>query len=273
MIAAMIDEFKRSLAKVLVHEGGKVDNKNDPGGRTNQGVIQRTYDAWRRRKGLKTRDVFLMTNDERDDIYYGQYWELIKGDRLAPGVSYVVFDGAVNSGVSQSVKWLQRALGVKADGVVGNETISALHSNQDHDRLIARILELRMAFLKALTTWKHFGKGWTARVNGVRSVGQAWAMGSVGPEVQFVPNGNQRANITDAKKPPATGPADASTGAGSISVVISQTTEQLTPLTNIEFVANAVAILTIAGAALAIGGIAYRVWAKRRAAELKEALA
>ncbi len=31
-------------------------------------------------------------------------------DKLAPGVSYVVFDGNVNSGVSQSIKWLQRAL-------------------------------------------------------------------------------------------------------------------------------------------------------------------
>lgn len=268
----MVDEFKRSLAKVLVHEGGKVDDKNDPGGRTNQGVIQRTYDAWRRRKGLKTRDVWLMTNDERDAIYREQYWDLIKGDLLAPGVSYVVFDGAVNSGVKQSVIWLQRALGVNADGIVGNQTIDALNNHPDHDKLIADILRRRMAFLQALKTWKFYKNGWTSRVNGVRAVGQAWAMGSVGPEVVFVPNGNKRALITDAKQAPSTAPADASTGAGGISVVLSQATEQLTPLSNIDFIAKAVAVLTIAGVAVTVGGIGYRLWAKRRAAQLKEAL-
>ena len=34
---------------VLAFEGGKVDHPNDPGGRTNQGVIQRVYDGGRRR--------------------------------------------------------------------------------------------------------------------------------------------------------------------------------------------------------------------------------
>jgi lysozyme family protein len=36
---------------VLAFEGGKVVHPNDPGGRTNQGVIQRAYDGWRWRKG------------------------------------------------------------------------------------------------------------------------------------------------------------------------------------------------------------------------------
>lgn len=119
-----MSEFDRCMTKLLVHEGGKADNPKDPGGRTNQGVIQRTYDAWRRRKGLPVRDVYLMTASERDEIYRTQYWDAIKADELPPGVSYVVFDGSVNSGVSQSVKWLQRALGAvytgKVDGVIGD---------------------------------------------------------------------------------------------------------------------------------------------------------
>lgn len=54
------------------------------------------------------------------------YWSLVKGDSLPPGVSYVVFDGTVNSGVGQSVKWLQRALGIAADGIVGPQTLNAV---------------------------------------------------------------------------------------------------------------------------------------------------
>lgn len=268
----MVNEFERSMPKILIHEGGKVDDKNDPGGRTNQGVIQRTYDSYRRRKGLPLRDVYKMTDTERNEIYREQYWDLFKGDELPAGVSYVVFDGAVNSGVKQSVIWLQRALGVNADGIVGNQTIAALNVHPDHDKLIADILQRRMAFLKALKTWKFYKNGWTRRVNDVRATGQAWAMGSVGPAIEFIPNGNKKAFIADAKSLPSTGTADASTGAGGISVTIAQATEQLTPLTNIDFIAKAVAALTIAGVVVTVGGIGYRIWAKRRAAQLKEAL-
>ncbi|MFC0282394.1 glycosyl hydrolase 108 family protein [Camelimonas abortus] len=70
-------------------------------------------------------------------IYRQQYWEKIRGDDLPPGVDYVVFDGAVNSGVAQSAKWLQRALGVRVDGIIGNATIAACWDVKDHDALIA----------------------------------------------------------------------------------------------------------------------------------------
>ena len=39
-------DFEYCMRSVLAFEGGKVDNPNDPGGRTNQGVIQRVYDAF-----------------------------------------------------------------------------------------------------------------------------------------------------------------------------------------------------------------------------------
>ena len=39
--------FERALTFVLRWEGGYVDHPADPGGATNYGVTQRTYDAWR----------------------------------------------------------------------------------------------------------------------------------------------------------------------------------------------------------------------------------
>lgn len=162
------------MPRILAHEGGKVDDPQDPGGRTNQGVIQRVYDAYRIRLGLRQRDVYDMDPAERDAIYKDQYWRAIRGDELPAGLDYVVFDGAVNSGPARSIKWLQRALNVEADGHIGSITLAAVRE-QDAAELIDEICDIRMAFLKSLRTWGRFGKGWTSRVDGVRKVGKAWA--------------------------------------------------------------------------------------------------
>lgn len=265
-------EFERSLIKVLVHEGGWVNHPADPGGATNRGVTQRVYDDFLKSRQMKARPVKEITSAEVEAIYRQKYWNLMKGDQLPAGVSYVVFDGAVNSGVAQSVKWLQRALGINPDGLIGPATLEAVASHPDHDDLIAKICDRRMAFLKALKTYATFGRGWASRVAGVKAVGQAWARGSVGPEIAYVPNGNAKAFLSDARVAPSRAPGDAAAGAGGLSVVISQAQEQLMPFTTIEFVAKAMAGLALAGAVVAIGGLAYRVWAKRKADEIKDAL-
>jgi lysozyme family protein len=43
----------------------------------------------------------------------------------------------------------------------------------DHDALIQRIVDRRIAFLRALKTWPDFGRGWTRRVRDVLAVGAA----------------------------------------------------------------------------------------------------
>lgn len=268
-----MSEFQRALAKVLVHEGGYVNHPKDPGGATNFGITQKVYDTYRRSVGVRPQPVKQIATSERDAIYRARYWALVKGDSLPPGVSYVVFDGAVNSGVAQSVKWLQRAIGgVKVDGVIGQETLEAVRRLNDHDALVQKIIERRMTFLRALKTWKTFGKGWTRRLQGVLAVGQAWAMGSVGPDIEFVPDGNVKARVEDAKVAPSTAPGDAIAGGGTAGTILTQATEQLTPLSNISFVAKAVAVLTIAGVVLAMGGVAWRWWAKRKSEQLADAL-
>lgn len=275
--AMAMNEFERSLVKVLVHEGGFSDHPLDPGGATNQGVTQRVYDDYRRNLGLKQQTVKLMSNGERDSIYRARYWALIKGDSLPPGVAYVVFDGAVNSGVSQSAKWLQRALGVAADGIIGPGTLAALRGVNDHDTLIARIIARRRAFLQALKTWKTFGKGWKRRVDAVKAVGQAWAMGSVGPEISFVAGGDANAFIADAKTAPTKGIADAATGgglgSGGVAAILQQVQEQLSPLSaSSQLIGNVMAGLILLTGVLTVGGVAYRWYASRKKAELADAL-
>lgn len=276
-------EFARSLSKVLVHEGGYSNLKADPGGATMKGVTQRVYDQYRRTNGLDPIPVKNISNGELQAIYKKNYWDQIKADKLAPGVSYVVFDGAVNSGVAQSVKWLQRALQAMGlykgaiDGIIGQGTLLAAASVADNDQLIARICERRMAFLKALKTFKTFGKGWTSRVNGVRAVGQAWASGSVGPEVEYIVGGDAKAFISDAKAAPTMAVADGSTGGGigtgGLAVTLEQVRDQLAPYSyGSELIGKVVAGLIVTGAVLTVGGLAYRWWANRRKAERLDAL-
>jgi len=55
--AMAASNFATCLGKVLKHEGGYVNHPKDPGGATNKGVIQRTYDTWRKSMGLAPRSV------------------------------------------------------------------------------------------------------------------------------------------------------------------------------------------------------------------------
>ncbi|KRE00078.1 N-acetylmuramidase [Bosea sp. Root381] len=270
--------YAKALKHVLVHEGGKVDHPRDPGGRTNQGVIQRVYDGYRSRKGRPRRDVFLMEPAERDEIYRVQYWDVIRGDDLPAGVDYVVFDGAVNSGPAQSVKWLQRALGtVRVDGQIGEATLAAVAAYPDHDALIAAICARRMTFLRALRTWTDFGRGWSRRVAGVEATGQAWACGSVGPEPVFCQGGNAKATLDQAKLPASPAGGDAAIGGGlatgGLGGALQQAQDALAPLAGgSPVIANVVAALVVTGAIVTIGGIVWRLLAQRKAAALADAL-
>ena len=150
---------------ILAYEGGFVNHPKDPGGATNQGITQRTYDAYRRRIGHATQSVRLIDNVERDTIYRVQYWDAIKGDDLPSGVDAVVYDFAVNSGPSRAAKYLQRIAGVKHDGMIGMQTLDAL-ARMDSTQVIGRLCADRMAFLRGLPAWVTFGTGWTRRVMG-----------------------------------------------------------------------------------------------------------
>lgn len=276
-----VSREKESLAKVLVHEGGYVNHRQDPGGPTNKGVTQRVYDAYRKGKGLPMRSVKHITMDEVYEIYDRQYWDAVKGDQLPAGVDYVVFDGAVNSGPSQSIKWLQRALGPlytgRVDGIMGMATLTALRSVNNNDALIDRICAQRLAFLKALKTWRTFGKGWSSRVAGVRSIGRAWATGETPPAAIHVEGGQAKGFIEDAKAPPSTAPADAATGGGvaggGVVGTVQTLQDQLSPISySSEWITNVVVVLGVVSTLLVVGGLAYRWYAKRKAARLADAL-
>lgn len=162
----MRNNLEKTTNWILVHEGGYVNHPDDPGGATNMGVIQRTYDAWRSRQGLARQSVRNITKKEVLAIYKDQYWDKVWGDHLPNGLDYTMYDFAINSGSSRAIKFLQRQLGVTEDGVLGNVTLAAVRAKSDIEQLIIDINFARWSWLKRLRHYKTFGKGWTRRVIG-----------------------------------------------------------------------------------------------------------
>lgn len=165
--------FPTCLSLVLKDEGGFVNDPQDPGGATDDGVVQHLYNAYRQQIGLAEQSVKLVSQDELRAIYRQQFWGPLNCDALPPGVDYVTFDYGVNSGPFRAAETLQWALGVSVDGHIGLVTIAAANATTDRKALIDRMDQHRIVFLESLPTWSHFGGGWDARVSRVSANGVA----------------------------------------------------------------------------------------------------
>lgn len=165
--------FPMCLAETLRWEGGYSDDKDDPGGPTMCGIIQRVYDAWRDNMGLPRRHVRDSEPREREAIYRQQYWSAVRGDELPPGIDLTVFDFGVNSGPGRSVKSLQRVLGLTPDGAIGAITIRAAWDAANQGRtadVISALMTERRRFLRQIKHYKTFGRGWERRCDGVEAL-------------------------------------------------------------------------------------------------------
>lgn len=161
----MEDNFEQSLALVLKHEGGFVNNPKDPGGMTNLGVTKKVWEEWVGHP-VDEAAIKALTVQDVAPLYKKNYWDKIKGDQLPMGVDYACFDLAVNSGVGRAAKILQQAVGVSADGAIGPATLDAVAKANPRD-LATEICDLRLNFLQSLPTWATFGRGWGRRVSEV----------------------------------------------------------------------------------------------------------
>lgn len=150
--------FDQAFDRLIGHEGGYSFHPADPGGETMWGVTARVA----RLQGYsgEMRDL---SRELAKQIYRKLYWDACRCDELPDRLNFPVFDGAVNSGVAQSIIWLQRALGVEDDGVIGPQTLQAAREHLD-PMLPAKVLAHRLRFMSALPTWGQFGRGWANRI-------------------------------------------------------------------------------------------------------------
>ncbi len=151
-------DFDQAFTKLLGHEGGYVNHPNDPGGETNWGVTKAVARDFGYMGAMRD-----MPRDTAKRIYRVKYWDAVKADEMPAAVRYPLFDAAVNSGVGQAARWLQRALGVADDGKIGAITI-AKAKQSDGVAVATAMLGQRLQFMTNLSTWPAFGKGWARRI-------------------------------------------------------------------------------------------------------------
>lgn len=146
--------FDEAFEKLIGFEGGYTNDPRDPGGETKYGISRRSYPDL---------DIANLTVDAAKAIYKRDFWDRAKCDSLPHDVAFQVFDCAVNSGIGQSIRFLQRSVGVADDGIVGPLTMNAI-KRLDAEVIAARFNGHRLDFMTRLSTFDVFGKGWSRRI-------------------------------------------------------------------------------------------------------------
>jgi len=174
-------KIEPALVHVFNMEGGFVNHSDDPGGATNYGVTQKTFDQYNRVEGRDTYKVSRLTKFEAREIYKKMYWDQCNLDHVdAQNLATMVFDQAVNCGPQVSALRLQWSLNntvrgaqLATDGVLGKKTIAII--NQQNNTYNIKKEFLKQTYLYYAKIVKRGGKwnngfvsfihGWTKRAN------------------------------------------------------------------------------------------------------------
>ena len=145
--------FDDFIPRVLLAEGGYVNDPADRGGETKYGISKRSYPSV---------DILNLTRDAAVAIYRRDFWDAVHGEELPRGFAFQALDAAINNGVGNAIRWMQRAAGVADDGHFGPVTLAAVLRQQPCDLLLIFHAE-RLEFYAKLTTFNRFGAGWIRR--------------------------------------------------------------------------------------------------------------
>ena len=159
----MKENFDKSLALILKHEGLYIDHPQDPGGATMKGITLATFTEFKGR-AMSKEELRAISDADVRAIYKSRYWDAVRADELKPGVDLLAFDMAVNKGVGRAAKLMQRGAGVTEDGALGPKSMAAINALDARD-FIAKVSEARRDFYKSLKNFPTFGKGWLRRVD------------------------------------------------------------------------------------------------------------
>lgn len=123
--------FEEACDHLFKVEGFYSNSKADLGGATKFGITLYSWAVYTK-KEVTSKDVMMITPQMAKDFYLATYWiplrcDLIKSETL----KYIIFDQAINRGTPTVVRQMQKILGLKVDGIFGDNTLSALNAQDE----------------------------------------------------------------------------------------------------------------------------------------------
>lgn len=153
---------------ILRWEGGFADDPLDRGGATNKGITIGTFRNFYG-KDATVEQLKNITDEQWLHIFKSGYWDKWKADNIEnQSIANIVVDWAWGSGAATSIKQVQKILGVAVDGIVGDDTLTAINIAGQRS-LFVKIHNRRIEFVENIVkrnpSQARFLKGWKNRIN------------------------------------------------------------------------------------------------------------
>ena len=162
--------YKLMIPWIKRWEGGWSNDKDDSGGCTMAGVTIKTFQQYYG-KDQTCEDLKHITEQQWEHIFKTGYWDKMKADDInSQQVAELVVQMAWGSGPVTTTKRIQKLLGVKQDGVIGEITLWHINK-QDPRELFEKLWNMRFDWLWEIGDTgknKKFLKGWIKRLCSMR---------------------------------------------------------------------------------------------------------
>jgi|SRR3989338_11082090 len=145
--------FDTAFSHVIGVEGGYSNDSSDPGGETKYGISKRAY---------PDENIPGMTLERAKMLYKRDYWDAAKCDLIPFPLDHLVFDAAVNQGVSPAIKMLQKVLCVPQDGIFRADTQRKV--KEAGKEACALFMAERALRYMGTRSFDKFGRGWLKRL-------------------------------------------------------------------------------------------------------------
>lgn len=168
-----MDKHQKIAYVMNTLEGSYDNDPNDSGGETFWGV---TAVAWEDYCGETELPEDGLSQELAEGVYL-HFWDKMHCDELPMELDLVVFAFGFNAGYHRANKYMQRTLGLNADGIIGPITLGgyAMLCEMETSHLQETqydFVELAVQYYFSIPPFKHYGRGWINRL--FKTVIKSW---------------------------------------------------------------------------------------------------